>query len=437
MRTPASPLDERVPPRILGPLAAQHLLVMISGPVSSAFLLSRALHLTPQAGARLLSALFLLSGLGTVIQSLGPWRVGARLPFVMLPGGAAVALFIQIAQATDPATATGAVLVTGLFLLIAAPAFTILMRFFPTVVLGTMVVVIGLNLVKITAGLLAGAGGVPSAGSLGLAGLTILATALGHRFLPDPWRRCSVMIGIAVGTAAAALAGRLGPVAPGPLVSWPALLPFGAPVFDPLATIPLLLFGVGAMAEAAGQTVLNAEAVGRPLERPEDRRRYVARTIRGDAVTSLVSGLLGGPLMVTSGENIGIVRLSGVRSRMVTLATGVLLAVIAFLAPVSRVISAVPSPVVGGAGLVVFAMIIALGIGLLHDVDPRRDGGLMVATLALTAGVLPIVDPPVYLALPPAARLVLGSGVTMAALVGVLANLLLGRRDEPPADAPP
>jgi len=146
--------DERVPLRTLAPLAVQHLLVMISGPISSAFLLTGALHLTPEAGANLLAALFLMSGIGTALQSLGPWRIGARMPFVMLPGGAAVALFIQIAQAAGPATAVGAVLITGLFLLVAAPLFAALMRFFPAVVLGSMIIVIGLNLIKITAGLL-------------------------------------------------------------------------------------------------------------------------------------------------------------------------------------------------------------------------------------------------------------------------------------------
>ncbi|MDT7637990.1 MAG: hypothetical protein QOC83_2278, partial [Pseudonocardiales bacterium] len=189
-------VDERVRLRTLAPLAVQHLLVMIAGPISSAFLLTGALHLAPEAGANLLAALFLLSGIGTAIQSLGPWRLGARMPFVMLPGGAAVALFIQIAQATGPATAVGAVLVTGLFLLVTAPLFASLMRFFPAVVLGSMIIVIGLNLVKITAGLLVDTAAGPSARSLALAGVTALAIVLAYRLLPDRWRRFAVLIGV-------------------------------------------------------------------------------------------------------------------------------------------------------------------------------------------------------------------------------------------------
>ncbi|MDT7624970.1 MAG: hypothetical protein QOF99_5871 [Pseudonocardiales bacterium] len=414
-------VDERVRLRTLVPLAVQHLLVMIAGPISSAFLLTGALHLAPEAGANLLAALFLLSGIGTAIQSLGPWRLGARMPFVMLPGGAAVALFIQIAQATGPATAVGAVLVTGLFLLVTAPLFASLMRFFPAVVLGSMIIVIGLNLIKITAGLLVDTAAGPSARSLALAGVTALAIVLAYRLLPDRWRRFAVLIGVAVGTGLAAPLGQLGHQrASGPVLSWPTLFPFGAPVINVLASLPLLLYGIGAMAEATGQTVLNGEAIGVRL----DRRRAVPRTIRGDAVTSLLSGLLGGPLMVTSGENIGIVRMSGVRSRYVTLGTAALLAVLAFVAPVARLISDIPAPVVGGAGIVVFAMITVLGIRLLRPVDLGGDATLMTATLAILAGALPVVAPATYQSLPPTLRLVLGSGVTMAALVGVLANLL-------------
>jgi xanthine/uracil permease len=415
-----SAVDERVPPSIAAPMALQHLLVMIAGPISSAFLIARGLQLSPAASAQLLSALLLLSGIGTAIQSLGPCRLGARLPFVMLPGGASVVLFIQVARATTPATATGAVLCAGLFMLVVAPLFTRLMRYFPAVVLGSMIVVVGLNLIKITVGLLADTPRGPSSHALGLAGVTVLAVVLGYRFLPGVLRRFSVLIGIAVGTAVAAAGGALGPVAGGPVLAWPKPLPFGVPSFDLLATVPLLLFSVGAMAEATAQTVLNAEAVGAP----DDRGRRVTGTIRGDALTSMLAGLFGGPLMVTSGENIGIVRISSVRSRFVTLGTAVALVALSVLAPVARWINAIPAPVVGGAGLVVFAMITALGVRLLRPAALDRDATLMTATLAIAAGVIPIVASGVYQALPPRLGLVLGSGVTMSALVGVLANLV-------------
>src|SRR5207253_2202652 len=107
-----------------------------------------------------------------------------------------------------------------------------------------------------------------------------------------------------------------------------------------LAAIPLMIFSIASMAEATGQTVLNAEIVGKDIE----LRRDVARTIRGDAVTSFLGGFFGTPIMVTSGENIGIVRVTGVRSRFVTAAAGVILIVLGIVAPIARLIDAVPAP---------------------------------------------------------------------------------------------
>jgi xanthine/uracil permease len=134
----------------------------------------------------------------------------------------------------------------------------------------------------------------PSARSLALAGVTALAIVLAYRLLPDRWRRFAVLIGVAVGTGLAAPLGQLGQLghqrAGGAVLSWPTLLPFGAPVINVLASLPLLLYGIGAMVEATGQTVLNGEAIGVRL----DRRRAVPRTIRGDVVTSLLSGCSAG-----------------------------------------------------------------------------------------------------------------------------------------------
>ena len=141
-----NPADERVPVRILLPLAVQHLLVMTTGPISSVFLVSHALKLDADMSARLLAAFFLVSAIGTAFQSTGWLRVRARLPFVMLPGGAAVALFIQIAQQAGARTTTGAVLLTAVCCFALVPVFLRIIRLFPPLVLGVMVVVIGVNL---------------------------------------------------------------------------------------------------------------------------------------------------------------------------------------------------------------------------------------------------------------------------------------------------
>ncbi|UGT44939.1 purine/pyrimidine permease [Nocardia yamanashiensis] len=404
--------------------ALQHLAVMIAMPITSVLLVTRSLHLDDSTARALLSATLLCSGIGTILQSIGRFGLGAGLPFIMLPGGAAVVLFLQIAQESDPATASGAVILTAVLGILLVPIARRLVTRIPAVVIASMVVVIGVNLVKVAGGLIATPGDQPPVSAVGLAAATILVTVLAHRFLPAGWRRVSVLIGMIAGTALAAAIGQFHLRPGSALVQAPTLFPFGTPHFDILAALPLIIFSIGSMAEATGQTVLNAKVVGKTI----DPGPTVARTIRGDAVTSLLSGPLGGATMVTSGENIGLIQLTGIRSRYVTALAGGLLAVAAFFAPIGRLVNSLPGPVVGGTAAIAFAMIIVAGIGMFDRLDLTADGVLITATAALTAGLLPILTPTLYRSFPADLRLLLGSGVTIAAVVGVLVHLLFAAR---------
>ncbi len=248
----------------------------------------------------------------------------------------------------------------------------------------------------------------------------------------------SVLLGLAAGTVVAfatGAAGDVGGVAAGPLLGVPTFLPFGVPHFDVLAAIPLMIFSIASMAEATGQTVVNAEIVGKHI----DVRRAATRTIRADGLTSLVGGLFGTPLMVTSGENIGIVRVSGVRSRFVTLAAGLVLVAIGVVAPVGRAVSLIPAPVVGGTAVVVYSIVLCLGIQLLRTVDFHRQSNMVIAAVALAVGLLPVLIPTFYDQFPADVRILLGSGVAMTAFVAAALNIVFhhlgGRRDDEPGGA--
>jgi xanthine/uracil permease len=192
------------------------------------------------------------------------------------------------------------------------------------------------------------------------------------------------------------------------------------PHFDVLAALPLLIFSVISMAEATGQTVAIAEVVGKDI----DPQTEVPKTIRGDALMSVLGGLFGTSLIITSSENIGIVQATGVRSRFVTAAAGALLVVIALLAPLGRLANAIPAPVVGGTALIVFSIIGVMGINLLRQVDLRSRANMYTLAAALTMGVLPIVVPGLYSRFPSTVQIVLGNGLAMGALTAVIVNAL-------------
>ncbi|MFC8510481.1 uracil-xanthine permease family protein [Streptomyces sp. NPDC057411] len=422
-------VDAPVPVHRLLPLAAQHVLAMIAAPVSTVFLVAGTLRLSPGAAASLLSAVLLLCGAGALLQSLGVWRIGGRLPFVMLPGGAATALFLQIAQDHGAPTAAGSVLAAGALLMAVLPLYGRVVRLFPPLVMGVTVLLIGIAMIRVAARLVTGPDGTGEPRAVLLAALTVAATVAAYVFLRGVWRQTAVLTGMATGTLVAVVTG-LGTFAPaaGHGFALPALLPYGTPRFDLIAALPLLLFSLTTLAEITGQTVLNSETVGRT----PDPGRDVPRVARADALVSLAGGLFGTSLMVTSAENIGIGRLTGVRSRFVTAAAGALLIVLGVATPVSRALAGIPEAVVGGSALVVYAVIAVMGVEMLRRADLSGTGtGSLTAALALTVGLLPLLSPDLYAGFPGWARTVLGSGVVAGTLTAVLLSALLGRLDRP------
>ncbi|MDJ0382053.1 solute carrier family 23 protein [Streptomyces sp. G-G2] len=432
--TTTAPADERVPLRRLVPLAVQHVLAMAAAPVSTVFLTAGALRLTPGGTASLLSAVLVLSGAGSLLQSLGVWKFGARLPFVMLPGGAATALFLQIAKDHGPAVASGSVLLAAALLLAVVPLYARIVRLFPPLVMGVTVLLIGVAMVRVAAQLITGPTGTAAPGAVVLAGLTVAVTLAAYLLLRGVWRQSAVLIGMAAGTAVAVATG-LGTFSPagGSGFSLPRLFPYGAPQFDLVAALPLLIFSLTTLAEITGQTVLNSETVGRAA----DAGRDVPKVARADALTSLLAGIWGTSLMVTSSENIGISRLTGVRSRFVTAAAGGLLIAVGLLSPLSRLVAGLPPAVVGGSALVVYAVIALMGVQMLARAELAERGQTMVAALALAAGLLPIVAPNLYGGFPGWVRTVLGSGVVAGTLAAVLLHALFAAADRPGREGGP
>jgi uracil-xanthine permease len=437
MKTDVQPVDTVLPPLQLLVFGLQHVLVMAASPITAVFLVSKTLQLSTELTLNLISATFLVCGVGTLIQSFGPWKIGARLPFIMVPGGAPIVIFLLIAQQTNLQTATGAVLITAAFYLLFLPLFARCLKYFPKLVIGTMLLLVAINLVKVYGGIITGDAGTPgfaTPANVLLALATIGFTVLFARVLAGTLRQLSVLFGLLAGAVIAAATGAmtLADVIPGPIVSLPAPFPFGVPQIDVVAALPLVVFSVISMAEATGQTVAIADVVGKRI----DARYDVPRTIRGDAIASFLGACLGTSLIITSGENIGIVRATGIRSRYVTAASGGILIVLALFAPLGRLVNAIPGPVVGGTAVIVFCVIATMGIDMLRKVDLGEHGNLFTLAAGIAMGLLPIMIPGLYSKFPAAVGMVMGNGLAAGTLTAVILNIAfhhLGR----PGVAPP
>ncbi|MCT4716847.1 uracil-xanthine permease family protein [Enterobacteriaceae bacterium H18W14] len=406
-------------------LAIQHVLVVAATPITAVFLIAKAFHFSEAVTTSVLSATFLMCGLGAIVQSLGVGSIGARLPFIMVPGGAPIAIFIAIALQTNIQTAVGAVILTSLFYFLALPVFRRFLHHFPPFIIGIMLLLVSINLIRLYGGLITGQPGSANFAppeSIALSLATILITLLFALAFTGILRQLSVMFGLLGGTILGILSGSadFSAVSHGPLFSVPQLFPFGWPVFNLTASLPLLIYAVISMAEAAGQTIATAEIVNST----QDVHKAIPRTVRGDAIMSLLGGIFGTSLIITSGENIGVVRTTNVKSRHVTAIAGLLLILIALFSPLVRLATCLPGPVVCGTAVIVFSIIGVIGIDMIAREPLHTPGKTYALATGLVMGMLPILVPGLYQNFPSVVQMVFGNGMAAGTLTAIMVNSL-------------
>lgn len=435
------PVDEVLPTGTLLLYGLQHVMTMYAGLVAVPLIVGQALGLPFADITYLLAATLLVAGLATVLQTIGIWRIGARLPLVQGVSFAAVASMIAIGTAGGGGRAgltliLGATLVAGLIGFAIAPLFHRLVRLFPPVVTGTVITVIGVSLLPVAVRWASGASeGEPGdPASIGLAGFTLLVIVLVYRFLPGFWSRIAILVSLVAGTALAAALGmadfsRIGEA------DWFAVstpFHFGTPQFSIAAIVSMTVVMLVIMTETTADLLAVGEIVGRPA----DGRRIVAG-LRADTLSTAVSGgLLNSFPASAFAQNVGLVAITGIRSRFVVAAGGGILVVLGLFPKLGAVIASVPQPVLGGAGLALFATVAASGIRALGAVDFTGHANLVIVAVSLGLGVLPIASPAFWEHFPEWFRTVFDSGISAAAVAAVLLNLLFhGTRGEGPIAA--
>ncbi|GAA1236976.1 nucleobase:cation symporter-2 family protein [Kitasatospora nipponensis] len=435
-RSAVHPVDELLPPARLIGSGLQHVAAMYAGVVAPPLIVGAGVGLSPGDLALLISASLFTAGLATLLQTLGllrslPWgRIGARLPFVNGVSFAGVAPMLAIAKEHGPAQALpvifGAVIVAGTLCLLAAPYFCRLIRFFPPVVQGTVITLIGVSLLPVAVnwargGESPGAPGYGSMRAIGLAALTLAAVVLGNRLLRGFWQQLSLLVGLAVGTALAFPLGLadFGPVKDAKVFALPAPFHFGAPVFDSAAIVSMAIVMVVSMTESTADML----ALGRIVERPADEPTLAAG-LRADGLATALSPLLNGFACSAFAQNIGLVALTKIRSRFVVATAGAILLLLGLFPVLGSLVSLVPQPVLGGAGIVLFGTVAASGIRTLGEAGLESGSHILLVSVSLGVGIIPIAAPTFYDAFPEAVRTLLHSGISAGCVCAVLLNLL-------------
>ncbi|MDQ1129892.1 nucleobase:cation symporter-2 family protein [Microbacterium sp. SORGH_AS_0888] len=415
----------------LFPLGLQHVLAMYAGAVAVPLIVGGALGYSASDLAFLISADLFVAGLATILQSVGFWRFGVRLPLMQGVTFAAVGPMIAIGKSEGITAVFGATIACGLFMILVAPFFSQLLRFFPPIVTGTVILIIGLSLMDVAAGWIVdnATDGAPPVNVAFAAG-TLLFIVLVERFAPPALQRVSVLLGLVAGTVVALFVPGMVDWSGVADAAWFAVVTpfhFGLPTFPPAAVVSMVVVAIVIMTETTGDMIAVGEIVDKPVG-----RRQLADGLRADGLGTVVGGIFNTFPYTAFAQNVGLVSLTGVRSRYVATLAGGILVLLGLIPKVAAVVEGVPRAVLGGAGIALFGMVAASGIRTLSKVQFNNKNVLVVA-ISVGVALLPTVSPTIYDQFPDWFTLIFDSGISAGAISAILLNLLLNsdgiRRD--------
>jgi xanthine permease len=406
-------------------LGLQHVLAMYAGAVVVPLIIGGALKLSPSQMAYLIAADLFTCGLATLLQVIGTRYIGIKLPVVLGCTFTAVGPIIAISLTSSLTAAYGAIIAAGIFVFLAAPLFGRLLRFFPTVVTGSVVTIIGLSLIPVAMNNAAGGVGSPDFGqprnlllALGTLALILMINRLFTGFI----RAISVLLGLIAGTAVAYFMGMVnfGAVSD---ASWFNIVQpfyFGVPEFNLAAILTMILVCVISMVESTGVYF----ALGKVTEQ-EVTDSDIVKGLRAEGVAILLGGLFNAFPYTTYSQNVGLVSLTRVKTRDVIIASGLILVALGLLPKLAALTTVIPNPVLGGAMVAMFGMVVASGINILSNVDFRQNENLLIAACSIAVGLGSAAVPQMFDQLPDMAKMLLQNGIVTGSITAVVLNLVL------------
>lgn len=440
---PVHPVDEVLPPVKLFTLGLQHLFIMYAGAVAVPLIIGGALGLTKDEIAMLVNADLLLCGVVTVIQATGLTKwLGVRLPLASGATFTVLTPMILIGTKQGLPTVYGAFIVAGALGVFIAPLFSRLVRFFPPLVTGVVISVIGISLIGVNVPLIAG--NDPTAPDFGavpnvlLAGLVVLLIVLFSKFLKGFLGQIAVLLAMVIGTVVSIPMGlvHMDSVGHAAWFGFAAPFRFGPPRFEVSAILAMFIVLLVTFTESTADMLAVGEIVGR---RPTEKQ--IAAGLRMDAVSQFLAGFMNSFPDTAFAENVGLVSMTGVRSRYVVATTGVMLFCMGLVPKLGEVIASIPGPVVGGAAVVMFAMVTSVGLVNLKQVSfsGKYAHNLLIVAVSLSCALLPAYQPLFFKQFPDWFQVIFTSPITSAVIVVFTLNLLFNHfgADRQPDPAEP
>jgi NCS2 family nucleobase:cation symporter-2 len=432
------PVDEVLPLPKLVALGFQHVLVMYANAVAVPLIIGGALHLPKDQIAMLINADLFACGIATLIQTIGFGPFGIRLPIIM--GVTAVSISPMLAMAAMPGVGLrgiyGAVLVGGIFGLCVVPFVKYVLRFFPAVVTGTIITMIGIVLMRVGvnwAGGGAAAADFGSAGYLAVAALVLAIILLVIKFGIGFMQNMAVFIGIVAGYIVTIALGwtDFSGIQNEPIVRIVLPLQFGLPEFYLVPCLTMCLVVTIVFIEATGMFLALGAMTGRDVQ-PDD----VKRGLRADSLGTIIGAIFNTFPYVSYSQNIGLVAVTGVYSRWVCVAAGIIMLVLGLIPKLAFIVASIPQCVLGGAAFIMFGMVAATGIKILATVDyVRHRNSVLVIAISIGFGLIPIISPNFFHIFPDVLKPIFGDGIILTSISSVVLNAFFNRTSRAEAEA--
>lgn len=425
------PVNEILPLGQLFTYGLQHVLAMYAGAVAVPLIIANALGLSKEQLIYLINADLFTCGIATLIQTIGFGNMGIQMPIIQGVTFAAVTPMIIIGKTHGLTGIYGSIMVAGLVTYLMSPYFSRLIRFFPPVVTGTIITIIGVTLMPVAVRW--AAGGNPAAQDFAafpyicMALVTLILVLFFYRYFTGFLSNIAVLLGLIAGTLIAIPLGMVN-FSQVPTAAWLGVttpFAFGLPTFDLASILAMVLVMLVVMTETTGDCIAIGEIIAKPVTQKD-----LTKGLRADGFSTILGGILNSFPYTAFAQNVGLVGLTRVKSRFVVAAAGAILIVLGLFPKAAAVIAAIPNPVLGGAGIAMFGMVAASGIKTLSKVQFDGTHNIMVVAVSIGVGMITLAVPNFYQNFPSWAQVILNSGITAGSVTAIILNAALNGTDK-------
>lgn len=405
-------------------LGIQHLLAMYAGAILVPLIIGGSLGFKDEQMTYLVAIDIMMCGIATLLQVMRGKVFGIGMPVVLGCTFTAVFPIISIGQTNGIGAIYGAIIASGFIVILISGVFGKLVKFFPPVVTGSVVTIIAISLVPVAMNNMGGGQGAEdfaSISNVSLALITLVIILVIYRFATGFIRSISILLGLVLGTIVGAFMGKVdfSPVVEADWFHMVRPFYFGTPTFDVASIITMTLVAMVSLVESSGVYFALSD-----IEKKELKSSDLSRGYRSEGLASIIGGLFNAFPYTTFSQNVGLIKMTGVKERKVIFITGGMLVALGFLPKIAALTTIIPTAVLGGAMLAMFGMVLTQGITMLAPEIMKSPENTMVVAISVALGAGVVFVPDIFSKLPESISILTSNGIVCGSVTAIILNIL-------------